>query len=99
VGAIENDVSDEETGATNRERSSMPGFVSDAIGMLGGAGRDTSFGLGKEDGIELIDGSHGQTSVRWDEHGGEQKNMVSEYLSSQSSATQNVIPPVDMSFG
>lgn len=99
AGAIENDGAEEETGATNRERSSTPGLVSDALGMLGGGGGDTSFGSGNENEIELIDGSRGPTSGRWDEHGGEGKDMVSEYLSSQSSATQNVIPPVDLSFG
>jgi len=99
AGAIENDGAKEETGVTNRERSSTPGLASDALGMLGGRGGDTSFGSGNENEIELIDGSHGPTSGRWDEHGGEGKDMVSEYLSSQSSATQNVIPPVDLSFG
>jgi len=99
TGAIENDGAEEETGATNRETSSTPGLVSDALGMLGGGSGDTSFGSGNENEIELIDGSHGPTSGRWDEHGGEGKDMVSEYLSSQSSATQNVIRPVDLSFG
>jgi len=99
VGVIENDGAEEETGATNRERSSMPGLVSDALGMLGGGGGDTCFGSGNENEIELIDGSRGPTSGRWDEHGGEGKDMVSEYLSSQSSATQNVILPVELSFG
>ena len=99
AGAIENDGAEEETGATNRERSSTRGLVSDALGMLGGGGGDTSFGSGNENEIELIDGSRGPTRGRWDEHGGEGKDMVSEYLSSQSSATQNVIPPVDLSFG
>ena len=99
AGAIENDGAEEETGATNRERSSKPGLVSDALGMLGGGGGNTSFGLGNKNEIEFIDGSRGPTSGRWDEHGEEGKDMVSEYLSSQSSATQNVIPPVDLSFG
>jgi len=99
AGGIENDGAEEETGATNREWLSTPGLVSDALGMLGGGGGDTSFGSGNENEIELIDGSRGPTSGRWDEHGGEGKDMVSKYLSSQSSATQNVIPPVDLSFG
>jgi len=98
AGAIGNDGAEAETGATNREWSSTPGLVSDAVGMLGGGGGDTSFESGNENQIELIDGSRGPTSGRWEEHGGEGKDMVSEYLSSQSSATQNVIPPVDLSF-
>ncbi|KAF8241458.1 hypothetical protein K440DRAFT_642604 [Wilcoxina mikolae CBS 423.85] len=99
TGPIQNDGAEEETGATNRERLSMPGLVSDALGMLGGGGGVTSFGSGNEHEIELIDGSCGPTSVRWDEDGGEGKDMVSEYLSSQSSATQTVIPAADLSFG
>ena len=99
VGSIENDRTEEQTGAMNRERSSTPGLVSDALGMLGGGGGETSFGSGNKNEIKLIDGSRGPTSGRWDEHGGEGKDMVSEDLSSQSSATQNVIPPVDLSFG
>ena len=83
----------------NREGLSMPGLVSDALGMLGGGGGDTSFGSGNENEIELIDGSRGPTTGRWDEHGGEEKDMVSEYLGSESSATENVIPHVDLSFG
>jgi len=43
AGAIENYGAEEETGMTNRERSSMPGLVSDALGMLGGGGGDTSY--------------------------------------------------------
>jgi len=99
TGAIENDGAQEETEAMNRERSSTPSLVSDTMGMLGGRGGDTSFRSGNENEIELIDGSCGPTCGRWDEHAGEGKHMVSEYLSSQSSATQNVIPPVDLSFG
>jgi hypothetical protein len=98
AGAIEKGGAEEETGATNRDRSSTLGLVSDALGMLSGGGGDTSFGSGNEDEIELIDGSRRPTSGRWYEHGGEGKDIVSEYLSSQSSATQNVIPPVDLSF-
>jgi len=81
--AIDHDGAEEETGATNREWSSTPGLLSDALGMLGGGGVNTSFGSGNENEIELIDGSRGPTSGRWDEHGGEGKDMVSEYLSSQ----------------
>jgi len=99
AGGIENDGTEEEMGATNRERSSSPSLVSDALGILGGGGGNTSFGSGNESEIELIDGSCGLTSGRWDEHGGERKDMVSKYISSQSSATQNVIPLVDLSFG
>ena len=72
-GAIENDGAEQETGVTNRERSSTPSLVSDALGMLGGGGGDTSCGSGNENEIELIDGSHGPTGGRWDEHGGEGK--------------------------
>ena len=46
TGAIENDGADEETEAMDREWSSTPSLVSDALGMLGGGGGDTSFGLG-----------------------------------------------------
>jgi len=66
--------------------------------MLGGGGGDTSCASGNEDEIKLITASSGPTSWRWDEHGGVGKDMVSEYWSLQSSATQNVIPPVDLSF-
>jgi len=51
AGAIENDCTEEETGATNRERSSTPCLVSDALGMLDGGGGDTSFGSGNENEI------------------------------------------------
>ena len=98
-GAIENIGAEKEMGAMNREWSSTPSWVSDASGMVGGRGGDISFRSGNENEIKLIDGSRGTTSGRWDDHGGEGTDMVSEYLSSQSSAAQNVIPTVDLSLG
>jgi len=99
-GAIQNDGAEGETGAMNMTRSSTPGLVSDALGMLGGVDGDTSLRLGNEHEIELIDRSCGPTSGRWDAPGGGGgEHLVREYFSLQSSATQNVIRPVDLFFG
>jgi hypothetical protein len=57
-GAIDNDGAEEETGATNGEKSSMPSLVSDALRMHGDGGDDKSFGLGNENDIELINAPH-----------------------------------------
>jgi len=70
------------------------------LGMLGGVDGDTSLRLGNEHEIELIDRSCGPTSGRWDAPGGGGgEHLVREYFSLQSSATQNVIRPVDLFFG
>jgi hypothetical protein len=92
TGIIEKYGAEEQMGAMNKESSSPPSLVSDTLGMRGGGLGNTSFGSGIENVIELSDGSCGPTSGGLDEHGGEGKDIVSEYLSSESSPIQDVFP-------